>query len=151
MLAAHGDIAVVAADFGLRALAHCLAIGIDPQVHGGLAPAIAHGLHLHQRIGNAQQDGRTREKLALEIGPEAVAEHGNAGIVGQPREPPHLLPRQELRLVHQHAGELGLLVLFQNARLDIGVGFVAMRVAGQTDAARNGAEAGPVVQRGGPQ
>ena len=55
MAAAQGDIAVVAADLGLRAGGDRMAVGIDAQVHRRLAPAFAHRFQLDQRIGEREQ------------------------------------------------------------------------------------------------
>ena len=73
MPAAQRDIAVVAADFGLRARRDRMTLGIDAEVHGGLAAAFANRLELDQRVGQRQQGGRTWEEVAKEIGPEAIA------------------------------------------------------------------------------
>ena len=58
---------------------------------------------------------------------------------------------QKLRFVDQHAGDRLLTMVRKNTALDIGVGLVAMRIAGQADPARDRAEAGTIVERGGPQ
>src|SRR3546814_2297705 len=72
---AQGQVTVVAADFGLRAMAYRRATGIDAQVHCRLAPAMAHRLQFDQRIGEPQQRRRSGEQLALEIGPQRSEEH----------------------------------------------------------------------------
>ena len=51
MAATKRHIAVVAADLGLRADRDRMTFGIDAQIHGRLAPAIADGLKLDQGIG----------------------------------------------------------------------------------------------------
>ena len=82
MLAAERDIAVVAADLGLRAGGDRLAFLVDAQVHRRLAPAFAHRLQFDERIRQREQRGRAGEQLALEVGSQAVAEHRNAKLVG---------------------------------------------------------------------
>ena len=53
-----------------------------------------------------------REEIALEIGAQPVAHHRNGEPVGHPRQLPHLLVGQELRLVDEHAmRRLGLVML----------------------------------------
>jgi hypothetical protein len=44
MLTAHGNIAIVATNFGLRAVDNGFAKFVDPQVHRRFAPAIADAL-----------------------------------------------------------------------------------------------------------
>ena len=57
------------------ALAHRLAAGIDAQIHGGLASAMANAFQLDQLVRNAQQRGGAWKQLALEIGAQAIGEH----------------------------------------------------------------------------
>ena len=64
MAAAQGDIAVVAADLGLRAGGDGMAFGIDAQVHRRLAAALAHRLQLDQRVGQREQRRRAGKELA---------------------------------------------------------------------------------------
>ena len=108
MAAAQRDVAVVAADLGLRAGGDGMALGIDAQVHRRLAPAFAHRLQLDQRVGQREQRRRAGEQLALEIGAQAVAEHRDAELVGDPAQLQDMVAGQELRLVDQHAVELAL-------------------------------------------
>ena len=68
MLAAERDIAIIAADLGLRPGLYRRTTGIDPQVHRRLAPALAHRFDLDQRIGKREQLGRSGEQPRLEIG-----------------------------------------------------------------------------------
>src|SRR5438874_759515 len=77
VLATEREVAVVAADLGLRAGGDGVTFGVDAQVHRRLAPALAHRLELDQRVRQRQQRCRTRKQLGLEIGAEPVAEHGN--------------------------------------------------------------------------
>src|SRR5947209_13910452 len=69
MLAAERDVAIIAADLGLRARRDRVSLGVDAQVHRRLAPAFAHGFELDQRIGEREQRRRAGEELALKIGP----------------------------------------------------------------------------------
>ena len=105
MLTAQGHIAVISADFGLFALLHGRARGIDPQVHRRFAAAVAHRFQLDQRIRDPQQHLGTGEQLALKIGPQAVAQHRDLGLVGKPGKLPDLRFGQKLRFIDQHAGQ----------------------------------------------
>ena len=80
-----------------------MARGIDPQVHRRLAPAFAYGFELDQRVGQREQGGGPGEKLGLEIGAQAVAEHRQVHLVSEPAQLQHLSLGQELGLVDQHA------------------------------------------------
>ena len=75
MAAAERDVAVVAADLGLRAGGDGMAVGVDAQVHRRLAAAFAHRLQFDQRVGEREQRRRAGEQLGLEVGAKAVAEH----------------------------------------------------------------------------
>ena len=52
---------------------------------------MADRLEFNERVGDAQQGGRAGKQFALEIGPQAIAEHRDAGRVGDPGELPDLL------------------------------------------------------------
>jgi hypothetical protein len=97
------------------------------------------------------QRGRAGKQLALEIGPEAIAKHRGSRFIGQPRALPHLFLGQELRLVQQHAIDPPLGMLAKHEFEDIGLFVEAVGIAGEADPAADGTEAGPVVERGGPQ
>ena len=60
MAAAQRDVAVVAADLGLRAGGDGVAVRIDAQVHRRLAPAFADRLQLDQRVGEREQCAPSR-------------------------------------------------------------------------------------------
>src|SRR6478752_581835 len=106
MPATERDVAVVAADLGLRARRNRVALGVDAKVHGRLAAAFAHRLQLDHRIRQREQRRRAGEELTLEVGAEAVAEDRNRQSVGDFAQLQHVLLRQELRLVEQDAVEL---------------------------------------------
>ena len=106
MLAAQGDVAVVAADLGLRAGRDGVAVLVDAQVHRRLAAAFANCLELDQRVRERQERGGTGEELGLEIGAEAVAEHRDAEPVGDLAKLDHVPLGEELRLVDEDAVEL---------------------------------------------
>jgi hypothetical protein len=57
MFAAHGDIAVIPANFGLRAVDHCFAKFVDAQVHRRFTAAIADTFKLDKTVCYAQQSG----------------------------------------------------------------------------------------------
>src|SRR5688572_4786063 len=75
MPAAQWHVALVAADFDLRALTLGGAIGLDTHDHDGLAPAMADGLDLHQVVGPGQQLGAAREQLAAKVGAQSVTQY----------------------------------------------------------------------------
>ena len=93
MPAAQRDIAVVAADLGLRARGDRMALLIDTQVHRRLAAAFAHRLQFDQRVCERQQRRRTGKQLALEIRPQAIAEHRDAELVGDLAQLQHVALR----------------------------------------------------------
>ena len=82
VLTAHGDVALVAADFDLGAFSDCVAFGIGAQVHGGFTGTVANRFELDQVVGPAEQGGAAGKEVALEVGSQAVTEHGDAELVG---------------------------------------------------------------------
>ena len=99
MPAAQRDVTLVAADLDLLALALRAAVGADADHHRGLAPAVADRLELGQLVREREQARAALEQLAAEVGPEAVAEHGNREAIDDHGEIIHLLAGQELRFV----------------------------------------------------
>src|SRR5690242_4971277 len=73
MPAAQRHVSLVAADLDLRAFALGGAVRLDTHHHGGLAPAMADGLDLHQVVGPSQQLRAAGEQFAAEVGAQAVA------------------------------------------------------------------------------
>ena len=114
--AAQRDVAVVAADLGLRAGRDGVALGVDAQVHRRLAPALAHRLQFDQRVGEREQGRRAGEEIAPEVGAQAVAEHRDAELVGDAAQLQDMVAGQELRLVDQQAVELALDQLARRSR-----------------------------------
>src|SRR5690606_7246939 len=76
--AADRYVALVAADFHLRPLAHRAAAGVHPHRHRGLAAAVADGLDLADLVGPGQQILAALEQLAAEIRAQPVAQHRHA-------------------------------------------------------------------------
>jgi hypothetical protein len=68
MSATQWHVALVAADFDLRAFAFGGAVGLDTHHHDGLAPAVADRLELHEVVGLGQQLGAARKQLAAKVG-----------------------------------------------------------------------------------
>jgi hypothetical protein len=105
MAAAHGDVAVVAADLDLGAVAHGVAGGVDAEVHRGLAAAVADRFQLGEIVGEREERGAAGEEVALKIGAQAVAEHGDFEGVGDIGGLPHLVGGEELGFVDEDAGD----------------------------------------------
>ena len=105
MPATQGYIAIIATNLGLLARGHRLALPVNTQVHRRLAATGAHRFQLGQRIGNRQQPLAARTQIAQKIGTQALAEHGNAQIIGDMRQLPDLVLGQELGFIDQHAIE----------------------------------------------
>src|SRR4051812_16407070 len=78
MAPAQSDIAVIAADLGLRACRDCMALGVDAQVHGRLAPAFAYRLQFDQAVGKREQRRAALEQFPEEVCAQAVAQHRDA-------------------------------------------------------------------------
>ena len=127
MLAAQRDVAVVSADLGLRAGRDRIALGIDPQVHGRLAPAFANRLQFDQAVAQGQQGGRAWKQMALEVRAQAVAEDRNLQLVGDPAKLKHMIAGEELRLVDQDAVEPALQQLLHDRVEQVQLFAVAMR------------------------
>ena len=121
--AAIGDIFVIAADVDLGAFADDLALGIEAGDHRGLAAAMADGADLAQLVGDGEQLLRAGEKLALEVGAQAIGHDGDVETVDDMGELPDLVAVEEL-LVRVEAPELvveGLAVALQQLVADSGV------------------------------
>ncbi len=99
MLAAQGDIAIVAADLHLLAISHHLACFIDPGVHVRLVAAPADAFQLLEFVGQAEQVIGAGKQLAAKIGLEAVGDHRNVLLVDDTGQLIDLLPGQELGLI----------------------------------------------------
>ena len=99
MLAAHGDVAVIPANFGLCAVDYCFSELVHAQVHRRFASAIANAFKLNKTVCYAQQGGGTGKQLALEIRTQAVTHNGNASVIGKARRLPNLFLTQKLRFV----------------------------------------------------
>jgi len=103
MTATDRDIAVVAADLHLLAIADSDSIWIDAQDKRGLAAAVADGFDFHHGIGPRQEISTPLEELPLEVGPQAIGQHRDSFKVAQIAELPHLLTRQKLGFIDQDA------------------------------------------------
>ena len=109
MAPAQSDVAVVAADLGLRAGGDRMALLIDAQVHRRLSAAFANRLQFDERVGEREQRCAPLEEFAEKVGAKSVAQHWNAELVADPRELKDVVAGQELRLVDQHAVKLAAL------------------------------------------
>src|SRR4029079_16851063 len=125
--AAQRDIAVVAADLGLRAGGNGVAFDIAAEFHCRLAPAFTTRLQFDQRICEREQRRRAGEQLALEIGAKAVAENGDGKLIGYLAQLEHRALREELRLVDQDAVETALLQFLANRREQVDAFVVHVR------------------------
>ena len=116
---------------------------VKPGIEGRLLAAPADGLDLLQLVRHHQQVVAAGEQVALEVRPQAVADHGNIAVVHQMHQIVHLLLGEELRLVNDDAGVLLQFVLRHGAHLIK----VDARVL-QTDAGVDHVVAVPGVQPG---
>src|ERR1044072_814994 len=105
MSAAQRYVALIPADFDLRALALRGPVALDTYHHRGLASAVADRLDLDEVVRPPEELRAARKELATEIGAQSIAEHRDVELVDHRPELPHLLAGQELRFVDQHAGE----------------------------------------------
>ena len=104
MLAAKRNIDVVANGDLIAFFLH-IAIGAEADDHRRLASAPADRADLSQVVCNSQQHCGAWEKLALKVGPKAIAHHRNAKIISDARQLPDLFFFQELGFVHQYTCE----------------------------------------------
>ncbi len=145
MLSAHRDVAFVTADFDLFALFNGAAIGVGAEVHSGFTAAVADGFKFDEIVCPAKQCGAAREEVALEIGAQAVAEHGDFDLVGDLAELLDLLACEKLRFINQHTGNGFLFVGCAGGREQIVRVFKRPRLFGESDARGNGAGTGSLV------
>src|SRR5438045_2053616 len=134
MPTAERDVAVIAADLGLGPGGDGMALGVDAEIHRRLAATFAYGLELDQRIRQCEQRGGAGEKLALKVGAEAVAKHGNREAVGDLAQLQDVALGEELRLVDQDAVELALLQLVGDRTEQIDLLVIAVGGGRQSDA-----------------
>ena len=141
MRPAHGHVAFIAADLDLFAFFEAFAVGTDAQVHRGLAATLTDGFELDQVVCEAEEGGASGEKLRLEIGAQAVTQHGHSQLIGDATELFDLFAREKLRFVDKDTGDL----FFDMLRGDvleqvvciaerIGIGFQADARSDATDA-----------------
>ena len=117
--AAHGDVALVAADLDLGAFAHGMAVGAEANVHSCFAAAVADSFEFDEVVGPAEESGGAVEEVALEIGTQAVAEDRDVEVIGHGGELLDLGAGEELGLVDEHAGEEGFGVFNGDASVKI--------------------------------
>ena len=77
---------------------------------------MADGADLAQFVGDGEEFGGAGEKLAPEIGSQAIAHDRDVEPVGDAGQLPDLVPGQELRLVDEDAIDLLLPVLARITR-----------------------------------
>ena len=82
---------------------------------------MADGADLAKYVGDGQKPGASREKVALEIRPQAVTHHRDAHVVRHRGKLPDLRLAEELRLIDHHAGQRRGRVLRRDQRCHIGV------------------------------
>ena len=104
MLAAQADVLVVGPQHHLLALLDDVAALVKAGVAQGFLAAPADGLDLLDHVRRGQQLRRAGEQLPLEVGAQAVADDGDVPVVHQIGEVAHLVPGEELGLVHDDAG-----------------------------------------------
>ena len=81
MFAAHRHVAIVAADFYLRALGDCIAAFIKSNNHCRLAAAIANCFEFLEIVRPCQQVLAALKRLTLEIGSHAISQNRNIQLV----------------------------------------------------------------------
>lgn len=105
MASAHRDVTIIATNFDLGSFLYGAAVRTDPEIHRGLASAMADGLKLDQIISQGQQGCTAGKKLSLEIRPQTITEHGEAKLVDNIGALLDLGPGEELGFVDEYAGE----------------------------------------------
>jgi hypothetical protein len=133
VLAAHGDIAVIAANLSLRAVYNRPARGVYPQVHRRFAAAMAGSLDFDEVIRKPQQRRRPRKKLHCKIRAQALTQHGNLGLIRDPRQLQNLRAGQKLRLIEHHASQRSPPMLFHNRIPKLGVWIKFMCICTKPD------------------
>ena len=78
---------------------HGVAVFVHSYDHRRLGAAMANCLEFLEVVTPGQQIFTTFERLPLEIGPQAIGQHGNIQLVGDFAELEHLFLGQELRLI----------------------------------------------------
>jgi hypothetical protein len=99
MAPAQRQIALVAADLDLLAIALCAPVRADAHDHRRLAAAMADRLQFRELVRKGKQPAAAFEEFAAKIGPEAVAQDRYGKLVDDHGEIIHLLAGQELRFV----------------------------------------------------
>lgn len=99
--AADGHVAVVTADFNLFALLDEIPGSVYTGVDDCFVSAVARGFNLIYSVGDFEKAARAFEKMALEVGAEAVAYNVYAEIIDNAGKLINLRFAQELSLVDQ--------------------------------------------------
>ena len=81
----------------------------------------------HSRVGEGKEGGRAREKLALEVGAKAIAEHRDAEAVGDFTQLEHVPLREELGLVDEDAVDIAFLQLLPDRGEEVDALVIAVR------------------------
>ena len=105
MPAAQADVLRISAQQDLLSFPHDFAL-MDARVKRRLAPAPADGLDLFDGICPAQQFTASFKEISLKIGAQPIADHRDVLLIHNVYKPANLLSRQEIRLVHNHAGDI---------------------------------------------
>jgi hypothetical protein len=77
----------------------------EPRVEQRLATAATDRLQFFEAVRHLQQPRRPWKGARAEVGADAVGEHGDAVLYGEPEQVIHLCRREELGLVDQKAGD----------------------------------------------
>jgi len=99
----------------------------------------------------AQQRSGAGEQFALEIGAEPITDNRNSRFIRQPRQLPHLILGQKLRLVHHDTGQRLNRMGSVDAVPQIGVGGKTVRISAQPDPTFDCHPVAAIIQLRGPQ
>ncbi len=108
---------------------------------------MADGADLAQIVGDGQQLRRAGKEFAAEVGPQAVAQHGDVEVVGDTGELPDLALREELRLVDKDATDLLPTMLACNPGMEVVCLRIELRRCIDADARGDAAIVGGCVER----
>jgi hypothetical protein len=147
--AAEALVALVAADLDLGAAGEDTATRVAADDHGGLAAAVTDGADLSHLVGEGEEGGRAGEELAAEVDAQAIGHHRDMEVIHGAGELPDLGGGEELRLVHEDAGDGAFGEAGPDALEQVVGGVVGVGGGLDADAAADAALAGAGVEAGG--
>lgn len=102
MLAAKGNVAVVAANLYGCTFTDRATFSINTQVHCCLGAAFANCLQFMQFVGNGEKPFAALKQCGLEIGTQSVTKHRYLEDIGNGRQLKNMLFGEELGLVYKN-------------------------------------------------